>query len=75
MPVTIALGSYPPDIAYFLNFFNSIDNKYRGELEVINRYLALEPTAAVIYKLEITGNVYLKFESEEDFIAFKLRWS
>jgi len=85
MPVKINLGEYPSDIEFFHNFYNSIQNDIislddeKAIEAFINSKLKLEPTNATFSyssnRIDKFYSAYLEFETQEAYVAFKIRWS
>lgn len=85
MKYIVNLGGFPPDLKWYYNFYESIDDDKKSQCDVINHYLQREPVTAVFYTIKQPNDsmgpidnrysVYLEFASEDEFLAFKLRWS
>ncbi len=76
--VIVYLGGWPDDIKWFYEFYNSINDENKFMPSTINRYLAMEPIEVILCEYETLHKklgAYLEFKSQEDLLAFKLRWS
>ena len=77
MTYIVNLDGFPPDLQWFYNFYASINDEKKFMGDVLNYYLQLEPMTAVFISRSTHEKVggFLQFANEDEFLAFRLRWS